>query len=135
MNQFWMRWFAPSWRPAVLRLFGADVGTRVFIRHWVRVLWLWKLQPGDDCWIGEDAWLFLPEKIKIGHDACVSQTAFLCTGSHRADDPRFRYDNAPIVFSPGPWVCAGALVLGGSSVPPGHVVPARSVFSRFSGAA
>jgi len=108
-------WFPARWRPVVLRAFGATIGERVFVRHRVRVLWPWKLTIGDDSWIGEDAWLLDLEPITIGADVCVSQGAFLCTGSHDAGDAAFEYGNAPITVgawwppAPSSWAVPGSL--------------------------
>ena len=129
MNLVFMKWWCPArLRPALLRAFGARVGERVFIRHRVRVLWPWKLSIGDDCWIGEGVWLLNLEPITIEHDVCLSQEAFLCTGSHDHRDPAFSYDNAPIHIGAGAWIAARATVLRGTHVPVGHVVPASSTF-------
>ncbi len=128
MNLVWAKWWCPPRaRPAILRLFGAEVGTNVFIRHRVRVLWPWKLTVGDDVWIGEDAWLLDLEPITIGHDVCVSQGAFLCTGSHDRRSPTFEYDNGPIAVEPGSWIGARATVLRGVTVGAGAVVAAGAV--------
>jgi putative colanic acid biosynthesis acetyltransferase WcaF len=123
-------WLPPSLRPAILRAFGAQIGERVLIRHRVRILWPWKLSIGDDCWIGEGAWLLNLEQISIERDVCVSQEAFLCTGSHRAQDPAFEFDNAPIRIGAGAWVAARATVLRGSTLAPGEVVAAGLVRKR-----
>jgi putative colanic acid biosynthesis acetyltransferase WcaF len=130
MNLLFMKWwFPPRLRPPLLRAFGARIGERVFIRHRVRVLWPWKLSIGDDCWIGEDAWLLDLEPITIEHDVCISQGAFLCTGGHDHRDPGFEYDNGPIHLGAGAWIAARATVLRGAHVAPGEVVPAGSVRS------
>jgi putative colanic acid biosynthesis acetyltransferase WcaF len=121
-------WLPPRFRPPILRLFGATVGERVLIRHRVRVLWPWKLTVGDDCWIGEGAWLLNLEQITLADDVCVSQEAFLCTGSHRHDDPSFSFDNAPITVGRGAWITARTTIHRGTTVPPGEMArPARSV--------
>jgi putative colanic acid biosynthesis acetyltransferase WcaF len=128
MNLVFMKWwFPPRLRPSLLRLFGASIGDRVLIRHRVRVLWPWKLTIGDDCWIGEDAWLLNLEPITIEHDVCLSQGAFLCTGSHDHRDPGFEYDNGPIHVGAGAWVAARATVLRSTDVLCGEVVPAGAV--------
>lgn len=123
-------WFPARWRPALLRAFGARIGQRVVIRHRVRVHWPWKLDVGDDVWIGEDAWLLNLENITIGSDACVSQGALLCTGSHRRLSPTFEFDNGPITLEPGAWVAARAVVLRGVTVGRGSVVGAAAVAHR-----
>lgn len=123
-------WFPVRLRPTLLRLFGASVGNNVFIRHRVRVHWPWKLVIGDDNWIGEDAWLLNLEPITIGSNVCLSQGAFLCTGSHRRDSPTFEYDNGPISISDGVWIAARATVLRGVTVGAHATVAAHAVASR-----
>jgi putative colanic acid biosynthesis acetyltransferase WcaF len=131
MNLVFSKWWLPArFRPAILRAFGAQVGARVLIRHRVRVLWPWKLTIGDDCWIGEGAWLLNLEPIVIEDDVCLSQESMLCTGSHRAADPAFGFDNAPIRIGRGAWVAARATVLRGVTVEPGEVVGAHAIRSR-----
>lgn len=117
MNLLFSAWYCPRrLRPWLLRRFGASVGDNVFIRHKVRVLWPWKLTIGDDSWIGEGVWLLNLEPIEIGADVCLSQEAFLCTGSHDHRSSTFGYRNAPIVVADGAWVGARAMVLPGRSV-------------------
>ncbi|MFF4655800.1 putative colanic acid biosynthesis acetyltransferase [Streptomyces sp. NPDC001381] len=120
-------WFPARWRPPLLRAFGARVGRRVLIRRGVRVHWPWKLDVGDDVWIGEDAWILNLEPVSIGHDCCVSQSALLCTGSHRRRSATFEFDNGPIRLEPGSWVAARAVVLRGVTVGPCAVVGAGAV--------
>ena len=123
-------WFPARLRPVVLRLFGAEIGERVLIRSGVRVHWPWKLRIGPDCWIGEDCWILNLEPVHIGHDVCVSQGAFLCTGSHHHDDPAFEFDNGAITIGDSSWVAAQALVLRGVTVGDGALVGARAVVFR-----
>jgi putative colanic acid biosynthesis acetyltransferase WcaF len=131
MNLVFSTWWCPArLRPAILRAFGADVGKRVLIRHRVRVLWPWKLSIGDDCWIGEQAWLLNLEPITIEHDVCISQEALLCTGSHDHRDPAFGYRNAPITVHSGAWVAARAIVLPGATIQAGQLVPAGARFQQ-----
>jgi putative colanic acid biosynthesis acetyltransferase WcaF len=120
-------WFPARLRPAVLRAFGATVGRGVLIRHGVRVHWPWKLTIGDDCWIGEDAWLLNLEPIRIGSDVCISQGAFLCTGSHDRRSPTFEFDNGPITIESGAWVAARATVLRNVKVASHAVIGAQAV--------
>ncbi|MFJ4647258.1 putative colanic acid biosynthesis acetyltransferase [Streptomyces bobili] len=123
-------WFPARWRPALLRAFGARIGQRVLIRRGVRIHWPWKLDIGDDVWIGEDAWILNLEPVTIGHDCCVSQGALLCTGSHRRRSATFEFDNGPIRLEAGSWVAARAVVLRGVTVSVGAVVGAGAVAHR-----
>jgi putative colanic acid biosynthesis acetyltransferase WcaF len=123
-------WCPARLRVVVLRIFGARVGKGVLIRHGVRVHWPWKLTVGDDVWIGVDVWLLNLEPIDIGSNVCISQAAFLCTGSHRADSPSFEYDNAPIRVCDGAWIAAKAIVLRGVTVGRRAVVGAGALVVR-----
>ncbi|MFJ1735732.1 DapH/DapD/GlmU-related protein [Streptomyces sp. NPDC088254] len=123
-------WFPARWRPRLLRAFGARVGERVLIRRGVRIHWPWKLDVGDDVWIGEDAWILNLEPVTIGSDCCVSQGALLCTGSHLRRSATFEFDNAPVRLEPGSWVAARAVVLRGVTVGRGAVVGAGAVAHR-----
>lgn len=128
LNTVFIKWWCPAgWRPRLLRLFGAEVGHGVFIRHRVRVLWPWKLVIGNDCWIGEDVWLLNLEPITLGDDVCLSQAAFLITGSHDRNSATFEYDNAPIAVRRGGWVAARAVVLRGVEVGEEATVAAGAV--------
>ena len=130
-NLVFGQWWLPSaLRPRLLRMFGAEIGANVFIRHRVRVLWPWKLSIGDNCWIGEDAWLLDLEPITIDHDVCVSQGVLLCTGSHDLNSPTFEYDNGPITLEAGVWLGARALVLRGVRIGAGSVAAAGSRVAR-----
>ncbi|MFC1719544.1 putative colanic acid biosynthesis acetyltransferase, partial [Pseudomonadota bacterium] len=46
-----------GWRSSLLRMFGAELGTGVVIKPYVRVKFPWKLSVGDHSWIGEDVWI------------------------------------------------------------------------------
>jgi putative colanic acid biosynthesis acetyltransferase WcaF len=123
-------WVPTGVRVAVLRAFGATIGSGVLIRHDVRIHWPWKLTVGDDCWIGVDAWLLNLEPISIGSNVCISQGALLCTGSHNARTPSFEFDNAPIVIGDEVWIAARATVLRGVTIGPRSVVGAAALVTK-----
>lgn len=108
------RWWCPnSLRIRVLRAFGATIGDGVLIRHGVRIHWPWKLTVGAHSWIGENVWILDLEPVTIGSDTCISQSVFLCTGSHDRRSATFEFENAPIVVGDRVWVAAQATVLRG----------------------
>lgn len=117
----------PAVRVKVLRAFGAQIGENVNIRNDVRIHWPWKLTVGDNTWIGVGSYLLNLEPITIGEDVCISQQTFLCTGSHKADDVAFEFDNAPIVVEDGAWVAARATVLRGVTIGRDAVVGATAL--------
>lgn len=113
------RWWCPAdLRVRVLRLFGAQIGSNVLVRHRVRIHWPWKLAVGDNSWIGEGSWILNLEPVTIGSDVCISQEALICSGSHDRRSPTFEFDNAPVVIEDGVWVALRATVLRGCVI--GH---------------
>jgi putative colanic acid biosynthesis acetyltransferase WcaF len=120
-------WFPNRFRSSALRLFGATIGERVFIRHDVRIMWPWKLEVGDDCWLGEGSRFINLEKISISNNVCISQEVMLCTGSHDHRRSDFPYRNRPITILDGAWIAARATVLPGVTVGPQSVVAAGEI--------
>ncbi len=122
-------WCPPRLRVSILRAFGAHIGRGVNIRHRVRIHWPWKLNVGDNTWIGEDSWILNLEPVTIGSDVCISQGVLLCTGSHDRRSRTFEFDNAPIVVEDGAWVAVRATVLRGSRIGHDSVVGATALVS------
>lgn len=123
-------WCPNHLRLAILRWFGAQVGTGVLIKHRVRVQWPWKLSIGNDSWVGTDAELYNLADIVIGSDVCISQHVYVCTGSHDRHSPSFDFDNGPIVLEDGVWLCARSTVLRGVTIGARSVVGATSLVTR-----
>jgi putative colanic acid biosynthesis acetyltransferase WcaF len=101
---------------AVLRIFGAQVGTGVIIKPGVHVKYPWRLTVGENCWIGERAWIDNMEDVRIGDNVVISQGAYLCTGNHDWSDPGMALRPEPIVIRHGAWIGAFARVAPGRRV-------------------
>ena len=123
-------WCPASARAKILRLFGASIGSEVLIRHDVQIHWPWKLTIGDNSWLGAGSWLLNLEPITIGSNVCISQGAFLCTGSHDRHSPTFEFDNGPIVIGDGVWIAARATVLRGVTVGADSVVGSCALVTK-----
>src|SRR6218665_1292640 len=97
-------------RVALLRLFGAKVGQGVVVRAQVNVTFPWRLSIGDDVWIGEEVLILSLAPVTIESDVCISQRAFLCTGSHKFWGPNFDLVTRPITIRSKSWIAAQAFV-------------------------
>ncbi len=110
-------------RCQLLRSFGAIIGRGVVIRSGVNISFPWRLRVGDHVWIGEEVMILSLAQVDIESNVCISQRAFLCTGSHDYQDPTFGLLTKPIRLEAGSWVAAM------SFVGPGVVVGRESVCS------
>jgi putative colanic acid biosynthesis acetyltransferase WcaF len=110
--------FVTSYRlkRAVLRLFGAEVGTDVIIKPGVHVKYPWRLRIGGNCWLGERCWIDNMEDVTIADNVVVSQGAYICTGNHDWSDPGMGLTPQPIVVEEGAWIGAFARVAPGTRI-------------------
>ena len=122
-----------SWLPGsfhrrmLLRVFGASIGTGVVIKPGVRVKFPWKLKVGNHSWIGEHVWIDNLAPVTIGANCCLSQGAYLCTGSHDWSRRHFDLIVKPIRLEDGAWVAAKACVGPGVTVGQGAILAMGSV--------
>lgn len=114
-------------RRAILRMFGARIGTGVVIKPRVKIKYPWKLEIGDSSWIGEGVWIDNLASVSIGANVCVSQGAYLCTGSHSWTRRTFDLIVQPIDIEEGAWIAAASVVGPGVRVRKGAVLALGSV--------
>jgi putative colanic acid biosynthesis acetyltransferase WcaF len=124
-------WFMPSGvRVFWLRVFGAKIGRRAVIRAGVNIHFPWRLTLGNDVWLGEEVMILNLASVTLESNVCVSQRAFLCTGSHDFRKSSFDLITQPIVVREGSWVAAQSFVGPGVVIGSGAVVSAGSVVFR-----
>jgi len=111
--------FAP-WLPvpsglkvSALRAFGAKVGHGVVIRSRVNITFPWKLTIGDHVWIADEVLILSLAPVSIGSHVCISNRAFLCTGSHRFRSKNFDLVTKPITIGDGCWIASNVFVAPG----------------------
>ncbi len=119
-----------EFRVALLRAFGAKIGHGVVIRENVNISMPWRLTAGDHVWIGEDVGILSLAQVTIGSNVCISQRAYLCTGSHDHRREDFKLVTKPITISDGCWIAATAFIGPGVTVGAGAVVAAGAVVMR-----
>lgn len=118
-----------AWRAALLRLFGARIGKGVVLKPRLRVKFPWRLSIGDHVWLGEAVWIDNLAQVSVGHDSCISQGAYLCTGNHDWRKEGFDLRVSPIEIGDHCWVGAMAKLGPGCVVESGTVVSLGSVVS------
>ena len=110
-----------------LRLFGAKVGMGVVIRANVNITFPWRLTIGDHVWIGDEVTVLSLAQVTIHSNVCISQRAYLCTGSHDFRSTTFDLQTGAITIGPGSWIAAQSFVGMGVGIGEGSVVSAGSV--------
>ena len=114
----------------LLRVFGARIGKRVYIKPGVIVKSPWNLVIGDDCWIGEKVWIDNLDKVYIGNNVCISQGAMLLTGNHDYTISTMPYRNGPITINDGAWVGAKSVVCPGVIVGEDSILTVGSIATK-----
>ncbi|MCT0219816.1 putative colanic acid biosynthesis acetyltransferase [Synechococcus sp. CS-1329] len=110
------------WRKALLRLFGARLGSGGRFKPHLRVKFPWRLQMGDHCWLGEEVWIDNLAPVRLGDRVCLSQGVYLCTGNHDFRSPQFSLRVQPIQIDADAWIAARAVLAPGTHVGAGAVV-------------
>jgi putative colanic acid biosynthesis acetyltransferase WcaF len=119
-----------SIKVAVLRSFGAEIGTGVRIKPGVRVKFPWRLIVGNYVWIGENAWIDNIAYVTIESHTCISQEVYLCTGNHDWNDINFKLIAAPIHIHSSCWIAAKSVIGPGVTVSKGAVLTLGGVAGR-----
>jgi putative colanic acid biosynthesis acetyltransferase WcaF len=117
-------------RCALLRAFSAKIGKGVVVRANVNISFPWRLTIGDHVWIGEDVGILSLAQVTIESSVCISQRAYLCTGSHEFLREDFKLKVAPIVVREGSWIAAASFIGPGVEIGKGALVAPGSVVHR-----
>jgi putative colanic acid biosynthesis acetyltransferase WcaF len=114
----------------LLRVFGARVGRGVVIRSRVNITFPWRFECGDHVWIGDEVMILSLAGVRLGSSVCVSQRAFLCTGSHDFRKVGFDLVTRPIEVGDGCWIGAQAFVAPGVTFGAGSRCGAGAVVTK-----
>ena len=113
-----------------LRFFGAKVGVGVVLRSRINVSMPWRLTVGDHVWIGDDVAILSLAAVTIQSHCCISQRAFLCTGSHDFEKETFDLVVKPITIAESCWVGAQSFIGPGVIMAQGSRCLAGAVLVR-----
>lgn len=109
-------------KSALLRSFGAKVGRNFVCKPRTSFKYPWFIEIGDNTWIGEQVWIDNHCSVRIGSNVCISQGAYIFTGNHDWNDPKFAFFSKPVEIGDGAWIAAFQIVRPGSKIPAHHVM-------------
>ena len=115
-----------GFRAALLRLFGARIGTGVAIRPSVNIEVPWMVEIDDDATVGDYAIIYSLGMVTIGKRSIISQYAHLCAGTHDYADHAFKLIRDPVTVGSDVWVGTDAFIGPGVKIGDLSVVGARS---------
>lgn len=119
-----------GFKKKILQFFGAKIGKGFVIKPSVHIKFPWKLELGDNVWIGEHVWIDNLDKVTIGDNVCLSQGALLLTGNHDYTLSSFDFKNAPIILENGVWIGAKAVVCPGVTCKSHSILSVGSVATK-----
>lgn len=119
-----------NWRRFLLNSFGAKLGLGVHVRPSAKFTYPWKVTIGEYSWIGDNVEFYSLDEIVIGSHCVISQNSYLCTGSHKLNDPTFGLITKPIVVKDGAWVASDVFVYPGVTIHELGVAGARSTIFK-----
>ena len=131
--------FAARWTPRfvlnmyrafILRCFGAKIGKSCRLTSSMEVWMPSRLFMGSNVWIDRNVYLYNVERITIGDNAIISDSAYICTASHDISKRDFPLTSAPVFIGAGAWVSAHAKILPGVKIGEGAVVGAGSIVTK-----
>lgn len=115
---------------AILKIFGAQIGSGVVIKPNVNIKYPWKLNVGEYTWIGEDVWIDNLETVNIGENCCLSQGCYLLTGNHNFTSTTFDLIVAEINIKNEAWVGAKSIVCPGVTLQRASILTVGSIATK-----
>jgi putative colanic acid biosynthesis acetyltransferase WcaF len=119
-----------GWRAALLRIFGAKLGTGCKIYPTAKIWAPWNLTCEDLVAFGDHCEIYNAAPIHFGSHAIVSQGAYVCGATHLYNQPEFRLVSFPMRVGAYAWICARAIVSPGVNVGEGAILGLGSVATK-----
>jgi putative colanic acid biosynthesis acetyltransferase WcaF len=114
----------------ILKIFGASIGRGCNIQPEVSIHFPWKLELGDDCWIGKQTEIHNMEKIIIEDNVAIAHRVFITSGSHDYSLARHPYRNKSTVIRSNVWITSCAFIGPGVEIGEGCVIFPGAVVTK-----
>lgn len=116
----------------VLNLAGATVGDNARIVSSAKFFIAGSLKIGDNTFIGHQVLIVGGEaNVVIGENCDIAPNVLLASGTHKIEVNSNRIAgkgySLPIIIGDGSWICAGAIILGGTTIGKYSIVAAGAV--------
>lgn len=128
--RFTPRWVLNFWRVGLMRLFGVKAGPHCRVPGGTDIWYPSHLTMGERVWLDVGVKLYCVDRVALGDNVIISDSAYICTAEHDIGDPHFKLKTAPVTIKDGAWVAAHAIVLPGVTIGKGAVVAAGAVVTR-----
>ena len=117
---------------SLLRLCGAALGENVRLCSSARFAMSGPLKIGTDTWVGHEVLIVGGDApVVIGSQCDIAPRVLVASGSHVIDSLGTRVAgtgySAPITIGDGTWLCAGSIILGGTTIGARCIVAAGAV--------
>lgn len=116
-----------GWRLMWLKLFGAKIYGKPFVHQRARIEVPWNLIMHDRSCLGDRANAYSLDIIELMPRSTVAQESYLCTGTHKFDDPNLPLQTAKITIAEDAFLGARTFVLPGITIGAGTITGAGSV--------
>jgi putative colanic acid biosynthesis acetyltransferase WcaF len=125
---FMSGWPWPSrLRRALLIMFGAKVGKGLLTRPRLCIHFPWKLEIGDNCWIGEGCQILNLEPVVFEDNVALAHEVYVAAASHDIRSKTLAYANKPVRIKRGTWVATRAFIGPGVVIGENCVVGACAI--------
>lgn len=119
-----------KWRIFLLKLFGADIQSNVFIYPSAKIYVPWLLKMGDKSCLGPYSEVYNLGIVEISSHVTVSQYAYICNGTHDFSNHRQPLMIGHIKIEENVFIGAKAFILPGINIGRYAVIGACSVVTK-----
>ncbi len=118
--------FFNPWRIFLLRCFGAKLHSKACVNSSVIIWAPWNLTMEAYACLGPRVKCYNTGHIYIGHSTTISQSAYLCPGSHDFENPKFPMVPSDMYIDDQVWIATEAFIGPKVHIGQGAVVGARA---------